>query len=164
MNEEQPYSLKDTVATEGANTGRITDKDLAFDMAEAANAERSKDIYTLKKEWNELFGKKEDLEKQIEQKAKTIADKLAEESSRMGLIAYDDVGNSNLIQFRMRRGRSYKSFDLRRVLDIFSIEDGGGHEGAIGFRIDRNKIYDDIEGFVEKLVSDIENVMITSQE
>ena len=90
--------------------------------------------------------------------SRSIADNLAEESTRLGFIAYDDSHNSNLIQFRLRRGRGYKSFDLRRVLELFSIEDGGGHEGAIAFRIASSRV-DDIEGFVEKLVSGIKQAM-----
>ena len=91
--------------------------------------------------------------------SRAIADKLAEESSRMGLVAFDDADNSNLIQFRLRRGQGYKSFDLRRVLDLFSIEDGGGHEGAIGFRITRNRVRGNIDGFVVNMVSGIEKAV-----
>jgi len=86
---------------------------------------------------------------------RSIADHLAEESSRLGLVAYDDSNNSNLIQFRLRRSQGFKIFDVRRVLEIFSIGDGGGHEGAIGFRIVRDRI-SDIGGFVEKLIAGIE--------
>jgi nanoRNase/pAp phosphatase (c-di-AMP/oligoRNAs hydrolase) len=86
--------------------------------------------------------------------SRAIADSLAEESSRLGLIAYDDTASSNLIQFRLRRSQRYKSFDVRKVLELFSIADGGGHEGAIAFRISGSRI-DDLERFVNDLVSGI---------
>lgn len=89
---------------------------------------------------------------------RSIADHLAEESGRLGLVAYDDVKNTDLIQFRLRRGQGYKTFDLRKVLAIFSIADGGGHEGAIGFRISRSSI-NDINGFVAALLTGIEKAI-----
>jgi nanoRNase/pAp phosphatase (c-di-AMP/oligoRNAs hydrolase) len=89
---------------------------------------------------------------------RSIADHLAEESGRLGLVAYDDAKNTDLVQFRLRRGQGFKTFDLRKVLGIFSITDGGGHEGAIGFRISRSSI-DDIGGFVERLLSGIEKAI-----
>jgi nanoRNase/pAp phosphatase (c-di-AMP/oligoRNAs hydrolase) len=90
--------------------------------------------------------------------SRSIADHLAEESTRLGLVVYDDSAQSGLVQFRLRRGQDYKTFDLRTVLDLFSIEDGGGHEGAIGFRIEKEKI-PDLDGFVAKLVRGIESAM-----
>lgn len=89
---------------------------------------------------------------------RSIADQLAEESGHFGLVAYDDSENSGLVQFRLRRGHKFKTFDLRRVLDIFSIEEGGGHEGAIGFRLPRGTI-DDINAYVERLVAGIEKAI-----
>lgn len=90
--------------------------------------------------------------------SRSIADHLAEESTRLGLVVYDDSAQSGLVQFRLRRGQNYKTFDLRTVLDLFSIEDGGGHEGAIGFRIEKEKI-PDLDGFVAKLVGGIVSAM-----
>jgi nanoRNase/pAp phosphatase (c-di-AMP/oligoRNAs hydrolase) len=89
---------------------------------------------------------------------RSIADHLAEESGRLGLVAYDDAKNANLVQFRLRRGQGFKTFDLRKVLGIFSISDGGGHEGAIGFRVDRSSI-GDIHVFVAGLLTGIENAI-----
>jgi nanoRNase/pAp phosphatase (c-di-AMP/oligoRNAs hydrolase) len=89
---------------------------------------------------------------------RSVADHLAEESAYLGLVAYDDTGHSGLIQFRMRRGQNFKTFDLRKVLEIFSIEDGGGHEGAIGFRV-RSGSVDDINRYAENLVAGIERVI-----
>jgi diguanylate cyclase (GGDEF)-like protein len=88
--------------------------------------------------------------------ARVVADKLAEGSGRLGLIAYyDNPERSDLVQFRLRRAGSWKKYDLRGFLTLFSIANGGGHEGAIGFRIPRGEI-PDFPGYVEKLVSGIE--------
>ncbi len=90
--------------------------------------------------------------------SRSIADHLAEESRRLGLVVYDDSAQTGLVQFRLRRGQGFKTFDVRAVLDMFSIEDGGGHEGAIGFRIARDTI-GDLDGFVGKLVGGIEEAI-----
>ena len=88
--------------------------------------------------------------------ARFTADKLAEESGYLSLIVYyDDPDISNLIQFRMRRSQAFKKLDLRKVIVHFSIENGGGHPGAIGFRIDRDLI-ENIDEYVNLLVSGTE--------
>lgn len=91
--------------------------------------------------------------------ARAVADVLAEDSSYLSLIGYyDDAEKSDLIQFRMRRSHSFKNFDLRSILKLFSIENGGGHEGAIGFRLKRDEV-GDIRQYAEKLVNRIEGVI-----
>jgi len=88
--------------------------------------------------------------------ARVVADRLAEESSRLSLVAfYDTKPASELIQFRVRRSGAYKKYDLRGILDLFKIRNGGGHEGAIAFRIPRAEIAD-FSGYVETLVRGIE--------
>jgi len=88
--------------------------------------------------------------------ARYTADKLAEESGYLSLVVYyDDFDISNLIQFRMRRSQSFKKLDLRKVIAHFSIENGGGHPGAIGFRIDRDLI-ENIDEYVNLLISGTE--------
>ncbi len=88
--------------------------------------------------------------------ARAVADDLAEESGRLSLVAYYDVTDgSRLIQFRARRSHDFKSFDLRKLLDIFHIENGGGHQGAIGFRVAAESV-DKLRPYVEKLISGIE--------
>jgi nanoRNase/pAp phosphatase (c-di-AMP/oligoRNAs hydrolase) len=87
---------------------------------------------------------------------RTIADILAEESGKLSLIAYyDDPEKSDLIQFRVRRGKNFKNYDVRKILKVFNIENGGGHEGAIGFRIPKDSI-EDIYKYTENLISGIE--------
>ncbi len=91
--------------------------------------------------------------------SRSVADILAEESGGLSLVVFDDVyRNEKLVQFRVRRSTDYKVFDVRNILDIFSIENGGGHEGAIGFRIRRDDL-PDLDGYVEKLIAGVEEVL-----
>ena len=91
--------------------------------------------------------------------ARYTADSLAEYSRILSLVAYyDDIKDSDLIQFRIRRSQSYKSLDLRDILQEFSIENGGGHPGAIGFRY-HNREIKDLSSYVRTLISGIEKLM-----
>ncbi|MFO8065400.1 MAG: DHH family phosphoesterase [Spirochaetota bacterium] len=75
--------------------------------------------------------------------ARGIADELAEESGYLSLVGYHDAPHtSSLVQFRVRRSLNYRSLDLRGVLSKLEIENGGGHEGAIGFRVEKSDIGD----------------------
>ena len=88
-----------------------------------------------------------------------IVDTLAEESKKLGLMVYyDNPATSQLIQFRLRRSAKYRGFDLRTILEIFSIENGGGHEGAIGFRFPKDTI-DDIDQFVAGFIEKVEKII-----
>jgi nanoRNase/pAp phosphatase (c-di-AMP/oligoRNAs hydrolase) len=87
---------------------------------------------------------------------KSVADELAEESGKISLFVYfDDHYGDQLYQFRMRRSHNFKKFDLRKVLDQFNISNGGGHEGAIGFRFTAGTIKN-IDEYVNTILSDIE--------
>lgn len=91
--------------------------------------------------------------------ARGVADILAEESKWLGLVCYfDPPEQSDLVQFRLRRSHLYKQTDLRTVLETFSIANGGGHEGAIGFRIPKSEI-EDLESYVADLVRGIEELI-----
>jgi nanoRNase/pAp phosphatase (c-di-AMP/oligoRNAs hydrolase) len=91
--------------------------------------------------------------------ARVITDRLAEESGKLGLVAYfDNPARSDLVQFRLRRAGGWKKYDLRQLLSRFSISNGGGHEGAIGFRIPREQIQD-FAGYISSLVSGIEEAI-----
>jgi nanoRNase/pAp phosphatase (c-di-AMP/oligoRNAs hydrolase) len=88
--------------------------------------------------------------------ARAIADELAEQSGRLGLACYcDPPEESGLIQFRLRRSQRYKEYDLRNVLERFGIENGGGHEGAIGFRLHPSEVQD-LDEYVDQLIEGIE--------
>jgi hypothetical protein len=91
--------------------------------------------------------------------ARVIADRLAEESGRMGLIAYyDNPVRSDLVQFRLRRAGGWRGYDLRGFLSLFSIANGGGHEGAIGFRVPRGEI-PDFHAYLDELLQGIEKAI-----
>lgn len=87
--------------------------------------------------------------------AKYVADVMAEESGVVSLVAYyDHPERSNSIQFRMRRSRNYTQVDLRRIIEELGIRDGGGHKGAVGFRVPKNQVID-FPGFIENIISRI---------
>ncbi|MBN1616370.1 MAG: phosphoesterase [Spirochaetales bacterium] len=74
---------------------------------------------------------------------KSVTDELCDKSEGIGLTAYYDMSEtSDLIQFRIRTSKSITNIDLRTILTEFSITDGGGHPGAIGFRIPKNQVSD----------------------
>ena len=96
--------------------------------------------------------------------SRTVVDALAEESGALGLVAYyDNPKASGLVQFRMRRSRLFKDLDLRAVLSQLAIADGGGHEGAIGFRFPSSQIAD-IRRYVRALVPKIEEMLVATRE
>jgi nanoRNase/pAp phosphatase (c-di-AMP/oligoRNAs hydrolase) len=88
--------------------------------------------------------------------SKAAADNLAEECGKLGLVVYCDAPSlSDFIQFRLRRSAKYLHSDLRDVLAGLKIENGGGHPGAIGFRLKKNEI-PDIRSFTADIVGRIE--------
>ena len=90
--------------------------------------------------------------KTITEVARHTASILAEESGFLSLVAYyDDKAESDLIQLRMRRSHTYRELDLRTVLEHFKFENGGGHEGAVGFRLPRTQVAD-FSAFIERIV------------
>ncbi len=71
--------------------------------------------------------------------SKNLADELAERSGKLGLVGYfDDPSVSPFAQFRLRRAQGYSGIDLREVLVRLGIVNGGGHPGAVGFRVERS--------------------------
>lgn len=91
--------------------------------------------------------------------SRAIADTLAEESGYLSLVGfYDHSSVSNLVQFRMRRSQSFKSYDLRNVLKLFDISNGGGHEGAIAFRLPKTEV-GDIGVYTSMLLTGVEKAI-----
>lgn len=91
--------------------------------------------------------------------SRSVADQLAEDSGRLGLVVYhDNPARSDLVQFRLRRSSRYKDFDLRALLARLGIANGGGHEGAIGFRVSRDEI-GDFDAYLERLLAAIEDAL-----
>jgi nanoRNase/pAp phosphatase (c-di-AMP/oligoRNAs hydrolase) len=71
--------------------------------------------------------------------AKAVADALAENSGKLGLVAYlDHPSVSDLMQFRVRRSHSFRDLDLRDILGVLGASNGGGHPGAVGFRFPKS--------------------------
>jgi nanoRNase/pAp phosphatase (c-di-AMP/oligoRNAs hydrolase) len=87
--------------------------------------------------------------------SKAVTDTLAEGCGRLGLVAYyDDPSLSNFVQFRLRRSAKFLDSDLRTVLTGLKIENGGGHPGAIGFRVPKDSIKD-LESYTADLVDKV---------
>jgi diguanylate cyclase (GGDEF)-like protein len=87
---------------------------------------------------------------------RAVVDALAEESGKLGLLAYfDNPQKSDLVQFRVRRAAGWKKYDLRDLLMLLAIQNGGGHEGAIGFRVPR-ALVPDLDEYVGRMVQTIE--------
>ncbi len=75
--------------------------------------------------------------------SKALVDALAERSGRLGLVCYyDDPEVSPFAQFRLRRSQAFTGLDLREALKGLNITNGGGHPGAVGFRIERERVPD----------------------
>ena len=88
--------------------------------------------------------------------ARTVADEIAEKGGKLSLVGYcDDPKSSDLIQFRMRRSRDFRGIDLRDLLPLLGITNGGGHEGAVGFRATRAQI-GDLDAFVARILSTLQ--------
>jgi nanoRNase/pAp phosphatase (c-di-AMP/oligoRNAs hydrolase) len=90
--------------------------------------------------------------------AKAVADALAEEGGRLGLVAYPDHASvSDLLQFRLRRSHSYRDLDLRDTLAYLGATNGGGHPGAVGFRFPKSEA-PDFQAFAMDLASRIDSL------
>ncbi len=75
--------------------------------------------------------------------SRSVADSIAEATRFLSLVAFYDLrDSSDLVQFRVRRSHKFKGYDVRAILNRFSIQNGGGHEGAIGFRFKKSEITD----------------------
>ncbi len=91
--------------------------------------------------------------------ARTVADRCAEETGYVSLVAYYDSPEiSSLIQFRMRRSQQFRDLDLRKILSALAIENGGGHPGAVGYRIDKKEVAD-YKNFVDHILSETEKLI-----
>jgi diguanylate cyclase (GGDEF)-like protein len=94
--------------------------------------------------------------------SKYATDTLAEENGTLGLVAYyDDPLLSDFVQFRLRRSASFTGFDLRAILPALNISNGGGHPGAIGFRIPKDNI-PDLDSYMRELLWQIGNLIDTT--
>ncbi|MFP3090392.1 DHH family phosphoesterase [Treponema sp. TIM-1] len=91
--------------------------------------------------------------------SKAAADTMAEESGKLGMVVYyDDEALSDFIQFRLRRSAQFPTIDLRGVLSVLDIRNGGGHPGAVGFRVKKAAV-PDLAAYTEALIARIEELV-----
>lgn len=91
--------------------------------------------------------------------SKSAADRLSGASTKMGLVGYyDSPLLSGFIQFRLRRSPDFSTLDLRNVIGELGITNGGGHPGAVGFRVDKKDV-EDIAAFGDSMVARIEDIL-----
>ncbi|MDR2741611.1 MAG: DHH family phosphoesterase [Treponema sp.] len=91
--------------------------------------------------------------------SKAAADTLAEETEKLGLVVYyDDPALSDFVQFRLRRSAKFTTLDLRTVLKTLGITNGGGHPGAIGFRVTKDEA-PDIHAFTAEIAGKIDGMI-----
>jgi nanoRNase/pAp phosphatase (c-di-AMP/oligoRNAs hydrolase) len=94
--------------------------------------------------------------------ARGVADELAEASGYVSLVCFFDPPDvSNLIQLRSRRSRAFKAVDLRSLLDEMNIDNGGGHAGAIGFRIEKSDV-PDFPALVDRITQNLSRLIAES--
>lgn len=90
---------------------------------------------------------------------KSVTDFLAEKSGTYGMTVYYDTPEvSDRVQFRIRVSRHVSGIDLRSILLDLGITDGGGHPGAIGFRVPSDQL-PDLPDFVANLCERLEGLM-----
>ena len=88
---------------------------------------------------------------------KVATNAIAEKAGGIGISAYyDSPDKSNKIQCRIRVSEAMRGINLHPILTHFKITDGGGHPGAIAFRLPRNfgrslhTLIADIEAFIKQ--------------
>ena len=88
---------------------------------------------------------------------KEATNAIAEKVGGVGISAYyDSPGKSNKIQCRIRASETARGINLHPVLTHFKITDGGGHPGAIAFRLPRESgsslytLLEDIQSFIKQ--------------
>ena len=94
---------------------------------------------------------------EIRSVARQATDSFAEESKRVGLVGYFSQ-NEEKLELRMRRAENYSDIDLRNVLEIAGFEDGGGHPGAVGFRV-HNISNEDADDAITDIIARLEDAM-----
>ena len=90
---------------------------------------------------------------------KVATNTIAEKAGGVGISAYfDSPDKSNKIQCRIRVSEAMRGINLHPILSHFKITDGGGHPGAIAFRLPRESgsslhtLLADIESFIKQKI------------
>ena len=71
---------------------------------------------------------------------------------------------SAFVEFRVRAGEAIKGIDFRQVIEDLKVPlgNGGGHPGAICFKVEKKKIID-LNTYVKLLVDDVKFLISTKQ-
>jgi nanoRNase/pAp phosphatase (c-di-AMP/oligoRNAs hydrolase) len=140
----QNFSVQEKRCFEGIMTLKNTEKSIYYICI---NQEKSKELF-------KTYG-----EELIVNVSKAAADNLAEDCGKLGMVVYyDEPSQSDYVQFRLRRSAKFLKTDLRDVLLGLKIENGGGHPGAVGFRVKKDDIKD-IGVYIEDIVNRIEGLV-----
>ena len=95
---------------------------------------------------------------------KTVTNILAENVNGVGISAYYDCdARSNKIHCRIRASESARGINLHPVLSHFHIREGGGHPGAIAFRIKQAEVAD-LPAFITEIGAFIETTLLRRYE
>ena len=152
------FSTMKEVFTELQQLSELEDKCFTLMMAQKVNVSSKIGTVIVGKEIIQQMLSSYDHET-IVSVARYAADSLAEYTKLLSLVVYyDDNKDSDLLQFRIRRSHSFKALDLRSILKKFNIKNGGGHPGAIGFRIPQTEIKD-LNKYVGILIKGIEKLI-----
>lgn len=90
---------------------------------------------------------------------KVATNTIAEKAGGVGIsVYYDSSDKSDKIQCRIRVSEAMRGINLHPILTHFKIKDGGGHPGAIAFRLPRefgrslHALIADIEVFIKQKI------------
>lgn len=92
---------------------------------------------------------------------RNITDELSNSPNNVAISCfYYPSSISNFVEFRVRAGENLKGIDFRCLVDIMKVPEGngGGHPGAICFKIEKHLI-SDIKEYLASLVSNVEKII-----
>ena len=94
----------------------------------------------------------------LEEISDDLVNMLPEKAGKVGIFVYLD-GKKEKYMIKIRRSTTFQDLDLRTLdvllMDLFkdNFSGGGGHPGAVSFRISQNMKYEDFSDTVNKLFS-----------
>jgi len=153
------------ISTLSENTKKIASMERLLNLLEASDAETekiyntilSRAVYTdrigsLILSESESYAFLEAVEHaQFVGMMRVITDTIAKEAGGVGIsVYYDSPKKSDKIQCRIRVCEAAKGINLHPVLKHFQITDGGGHPGAIAFRLPH-----DVQGSLPSFFADV---------
>lgn len=92
---------------------------------------------------------------------KTATNAIAETAGLIGISAFYDPNDiSNKLQYRARASKEGNFLNLLTVLLDLKLEDGGGHPGAIAFRLNKSNISEkDFDEFNTNLIKRVKKII-----